>query len=98
MRTTKTDIYTEVINLYSTTNLTIKQLAERKYNPSVSLKRIRNIIYARAAKTQFEQEIKSAFRLAFLELQNIPAAIKYVYDNQPLVSISESFIRKILKT
>lgn len=78
-------LYAHIFKLWSVDRLNFKQIAAEKMPSSLSLKRIRNIVYSgrHCAKTDHQREIYSLFRCKFLELQDVRDAIDYVYNNQP---------------
>lgn len=95
----RTERNAEIFNLWAVQKLTFQQIADKPLQRQVSLKRIRNIIYAGPAKlkSDFERDVYHIFRLKFLELKNINASIWHVYENQPTVKLHEKSIRRIIK-
>lgn len=77
---------------------TYEQIAAMKIQSFLSLKRIRNIIYAGRNKTKSdnEREIYRIFRLKFLEVQDVNSAIMYTWTNQPSHTLHIRHIRKII--
>ena len=98
MKVVRECLYDEIYNLFCSSKLTFVEIAKLEFLPSLSIKRVRNIIYKPASlrKSEFELKIYRLFRLAFLELQDIPAAIQYCYENQPKIRLKENSIRKIV--
>jgi hypothetical protein len=94
-----------VFELWDKRNLTFRQIAEQKIPAFLSLKTIRNIVYAGASgrdsvrlgvNSGHGREIYKMFRLKFCELQDVGAAIRFVYENQPPRSICVKQVRKII--
>lgn len=77
---------------------TYKEIENMKFQSSLSLRRIRNIIYGGLGKLKSprEQEIYKMFRTKFLELQNVYGSIVYVYMHQPQHSLRQRQIRNIV--
>ena len=80
-----------------------KELSELKFNSFLSLKTIRNIVYSgnsgketRRMKSEHAKAIYDAFKLKFLELQDINRTIHFVFENQPDYTLSERTIRRII--
>ncbi len=73
----------------------------------LSLKRVRNVVYAGPYKLDalggkhhnfkgYYIELYSLFRMKFLEFQDVNTAIKWVYENQPDGRLSAQRIRSII--
>lgn len=77
-----------------------QQIANTRLESNISLRRIRNIIYAgkKNLKSEHEKKIYTAFQLKFLELQDVKMSIKYVWENQPMHTLCETQIRRIINT
>lgn len=78
--------------------LTYTQISNMRIQSFLSLRRIRNIVYAGKDKlvSEHERKIYAIFRLKFLELQDVHEAILSTWENQPSHSLSEKHIRKII--
>lgn len=76
----------------------IAQISKMDIPNCVCLKRIRNIVYGgrNRCRNNFEKEVYGRFRIKFLELKDVPAAIAWVYDNQPSVRITERTVYRII--
>jgi len=85
----------EIFKLWDEERLTYAQIAEREFACNFSLSYIRRIIYLGPARlsTEFEKKCYKMFRIKFLELQNVNAAILFVHKNQPSVQFCERTIR-----
>ena len=87
-----------IYKLWSEERLTFAQIAQQKIPSSLSLKRIRNIIYGGKLrlKSDHEKEIYYIYRMKFLELKSVNKAIYFAYENQPPTFISERNVRIII--
>ncbi len=88
----------EIFRLWDEEGLTFQQIAQLKFKGNRSLKRVRNIVYGGPGrlKNDTERTIYRTFRLKFLELKDIPAAIRFATDNQPTEKLSEATIRRVI--
>lgn len=77
---------------------TYSQIASMDLPSFLSLSRIRVIVYGGPdrLKNDFERKVYDAFRLKFLELQDVHLSIMYVYENQPTSRLFERSIRDII--
>lgn len=94
----RTERNAEIFNLWTVQKLTFQQISNKPLPQHVSLKRIRNIIYAGPSKlkSDFERDVYRIFRLKFLELKNTNKAIWHVYENQPYAKISVRSVRRAI--
>lgn len=80
----------------------IAQIAGMDIPCCASLKRISNIVYRGRGKgkekhkNDFEKRVYNLFRMKFLELQNIPATIAWVHENQPTVRVCERTVYRVI--
>jgi hypothetical protein len=74
-----------IFNLWYIQKMSFQQIAELPLPSTLSIKRIRNIVYAglKADRSPHEKEIYTRFRLKFLEIQDVAETIRYVHANQP---------------
>ena len=88
----------EIFKLWDVDRLTFAQIAAMEHVSSLSLKRIRNIVYAGPCKltNELEHKIYRLFRLHFLDSEDIHSSILWVYENQPSYFLSENSIRRII--
>ena len=87
-----------IYDLWNIKKLSYSQISTCPVPAGLSLKRIRNIIYGGKHKltTVHQKDVYALFRLKFLELQDVNAAIWYVYENQPEVLVPEITVRRII--
>jgi|ERR1035437_1887287 hypothetical protein len=97
-----------IFDMWDNQNMSFHEISNHKIPISLSIKLIRNIIYAGPARRygvpnqrstfpQYKKEIYSDFRLKFLELKNINAAIWFIYENNSYKGcISEKSVRRII--
>ena len=74
--------------------LSFRQLSEIEFESDLPLHTIRNIVYR--FRSEHAQHIYSLFKLKFLELQDVNAAIKFVHENKPKFTVSERTIRRVV--
>lgn len=94
-RTINTDF---IWNKWAVDKLSFAQIANLDIPRTVGIKRIKNIVYGGQTRcyTEWEKKLCRAFRLKFLELQDVQAAIEWVADNQPTVRISRITVRRVI--
>ena len=94
----RTDRDLEIFRLWDVDHLSYSQIAGMEHVSCLSLKRIRNIVYAGPCKLRNELEAKiyRLFRLSFLDTEDIHTSILWVYENQPSYFLSENSIRRII--
>lgn len=87
-----------IFNKWSNDKLTFAEIVGLDIPCGVGLKRIRNIVYGGRSRCRndFERDICRLFRIKFLELQDVPATIVWVYDNQPTVRVKEITVRRVI--
>lgn len=86
--------------------LTFCEIAQTKLPAFLSLKCVRNIIYLKANRNrisrynanyeEFISELYKLFRLKMMEFQDVNAAIRFVYENQPRRRYSQDAIRRAI--
>jgi hypothetical protein len=88
-----------VFRLWDVEKKSFKEISEIDLPSFLSLKRIRNIIYGGPTKLKSnqEQKIYRIFRLKFLEMKDVGAAIKFTHENQPSHRSHQIQIFKIIK-
>lgn len=92
-------INTEFIwNKWAVEKLSFAQIANLDIPRTVGMKRIKNIVYGGQSRcyTGWEKKLYKDFRLKFLELQDVQAAIEWVAENQPTVRISRITVRRVI--
>ena len=97
-----------IFDMWDNQNMSFHEISNHEIPIFLSIKLIRNIIYAgpdrrygvphrRSSFPQYKKEIYRDFRLKFLELKNINAAIWFIYENNSYKGcISEKSVRRII--
>lgn len=87
-------------NKWAVEKLSFADIALLDIPSNVGLKRIRNIVYAGRGRcvSDWEREVCRRFRVKFMELQDVPATILWVCDNQPAVRITERTVRNVINS
>ena len=94
-RTINTDF---IINKWDVEKCSFRQIAEMDIPCCASLKTIRNIVYsAGAGDDAWRRCVYRRFRIKFLELQDVSAAIACVHENQPTVRVSRITVYRVIK-
>lgn len=96
----------DIFETWEKGKLSFAEMAKMKFPAGLCDKTVKNIIYAGNYKLidgvknrnfkGYYIEIYKLYRIKFLELKDVKAAIEFVINNQPDISLSESTIRKII--
>ena len=87
-----------IIKKWDVEKCTFREIADMDIPCCAQLKTIRNIVYSvGAGDDAWRKSVYRSFRVKFLELQDVSAAIAWVHENQPTARVSRITVYRVIK-
>jgi hypothetical protein len=87
-----------IVKKWDVEKRSFREISEMDIPCCAQLKTIRNIVYSCGKGDDlFRKKVYRLYRIKFLELQDVPAAIAWVYENQPTVRVTRITVYRVIK-